>query len=336
MNYRHLLLPFALFVIGSTTRATHLRAGELRYEHMEGLTYRVQGILYLDPNSPADRPEIVIYIDGVADTVPRTEIIDFPSATSCGAIRRCVYETQHSFPGPGLYTIDMVDSNRNSGIVNVPNSVSQSFCVKAIIVIGANGPNNSVRFAAPALFSDMEWSTLVHDPIAEEDDGDSLSFDLVTPHGLGCIPIAGYALPYSPSPGWAWLDPTSGVYAWYMPNLIGEYTIAIRASEWRNNAMIGQVTRDMAFCVSALPTAVPTGSAATEDVHLLRVNDEWMLENNTPGVLIGELIDARGAMIRTLNLTSGRTLVPLSDQKSLVLLRTTDTAGRKRTFKLTP
>jgi len=147
-------------------------------------------------------------------------------------------------------------TNRNEGILNIPNSVNQTFCVGALLVIDpVLGPNNSVQFTAPQNDIRYSWSTLEYHPLPLEPDGDSLSFDLVTPNGMGCGDIPGYLEPedivWSAS-NWNAVDVDDGTYRWYFPQLLGEYVIAIRAREWRNGTLIGEVTRDMSICYGAL------------------------------------------------------------------------------------
>ena len=336
MNSRHHLLSLAFLAIGPASYATHLSGGELRYEHISGLTYRIQGILYTYLSSPADRPEIIID----QDTVPRTTMVDFPDGSGCGGIRVSTYETTRVFAGPGEYVIHMIDMNRNGGIVNIPNSDSQGFSVSATLIINPlTASNASPIFNAHQFTSSWNWSTLIHELQATDADGDSLSFHLVAPQDASGSPIVGYEFPeqFTSPGGFTWLDPETGTFLWDHPTLIGPYVIAIRCDEWRDGVLIGQVTRDMTICVSELPTAIEGGSNAAEDVRMLRVNDEWALDNNTQDLLTAQLIDARGAIIRTFNLASGRTIVPLIDQANgFVLLRTMDAEGRQRIFKLTP
>lgn len=37
--------------------------------------------------------------------------------------------TTHTYRGPGVYILSMDDQNRNGGVINVPNSIAQSFSV---------------------------------------------------------------------------------------------------------------------------------------------------------------------------------------------------------------
>jgi len=304
-NMRHLslILMLLLWAVGHQTFATHSLGGEFRYSHLQGLTYSIEFHYWTCLEAPADRPELILdYGDGVLDTVPRTSITDSPSAAGCcGGIRYSVYSTAHTYPSPGIYTLKMDDQNRNGGIVNIPNSISQSFCVTATLYISPiTGNNNSAVFGSGPMDWEYVWSTLVFDPMVTDTDGDSLSFELVTPLGLNCEPIAGYSFPSSPAPGWTWLDPATGVFSWYLPQTIGQFGIAIRASEWRNGQLIGQVTRDMILCIFQLPTSLDEVEHTSMITFRPSLADDLLLITN-PGSIPAalRLFDSLGRPVDT-------------------------------------
>ncbi|MEO8590656.1 MAG: hypothetical protein ABI432_14875 [Flavobacteriales bacterium] len=336
--HRSLALLF-LASLFTNAFATHVVAGEIRYSHLSITTYTVEVLIWSDLNSPADRPDILVdFGDGVLDTIPRTSMIDDPIGVPCYPLRRNSYSTTHTYPGFGTYIIRHTDANRNGGIINVPNSDEQAFSVSAMLIISPSmAGNNSVQFTTPAPTNEWNWSTLIHDLQATDADGDSLTFQLVTPEGLNGLPIDGYQSleNYTPVDGYVWCNPTNGALFWDHPTLLGEYAVAIRCEEWRGSELIGQATRDMIICVADLPTSVPTGYAAAEDMRVVQATDHWIFENDTPDILRGELIDARGSILRTFNLASGRTIVPSIDlMERLTLLRATTAEGHQRTFKL--
>ncbi|MBP6389878.1 MAG: hypothetical protein KA175_01710 [Flavobacteriales bacterium] len=238
--------------------ATHIRGAEIQYQHVSGNTYTIIVHFYLDPTSPADREEVVVDMgDGTNDTLPRLEIIPLPDATCETSLN--VYVGQHTFSGPGTYTIAMRDPNRNGGILNILDSDEVEMCARAVLVIDPLiGGNSSPVFDAQQTEVGYEYSTLVHQPNATDLDGDSLSFDLITPHGDDCLEIPGYTFPPDATPGadFAWADPLDGSFHWHNPQLMGEFVIAIRCREWRNGTMVGEVVRDMTLCISALPSSV--------------------------------------------------------------------------------
>lgn len=245
-----LLRPFLLLLAlmtGASAWATHNRAGEIIVCHEGGTTYRVTIITHTKLSAPADRPELVLdYGDGQIDTIPRTNIIDTPSRD----LRRSEYEVFHNYPNPGVYILSFDDQNRTGGVINVPNSIAQSFCVKTQLVIGvATGQNCSVRFLNSPIQDACINQLWVHNPAAFDADGDSLSYEPAVCLGLGCEPIAGYSFP---TPNYN-IDPISGTITWNAPSVTGEYNIAFIVREWRRvNGVyvnVGWVTRDMQITV---------------------------------------------------------------------------------------
>lgn len=317
MRHFSLIVMALLWTVGHQTFATHSHGGEFRYSHLQGLTYSVEFHYWTCLEAPADRPELIIdFGDGVLDTVPRTSITDNPSgAGCCGGIRHSVYSTAHTFPSAGIYTLRMDDPNRNGGIVNIPNSIFQSFCVTATLYISPiTGNNNSAVFGSGPMDWEYVWSTLVFDPMVTDTDGDSLSFELVTPLGLNCEPIAGYSFPSSSAPGWTWLDPATGVFHWHLPQTIGQFAIAIRASEWRNGQLVGQVTRDMLLCISQLSTTMNEFENSSLITFSPTLVDEILWISNggaLPSVL--RLFDSLGRTARTLIVQPGTQAIHLSD-----------------------
>lgn len=239
--------------------ATHNRAGEIIVCHVAGATYRVTIITHTKLSAPADRPELVLnYGDGETDTIPRTNISDDPSRD----LRRSEYTVLHDYPNLGVYTLSFDDPNRNGGVINVPNSIAQSFCVKTQLVVGAaTGRNCSVRFLNSPIQDACINQPWIHNPAAFDADGDSLSYEPAVCLGLGCNPIAGYSFP---SPNYS-INPTTGTITWNAPSVSGEYNIAFIVREWRRvNGVyvnVGWVTRDMQITVVPCNNRTPVVAA---------------------------------------------------------------------------
>jgi hypothetical protein len=241
------LFLFIILFAGSTSlNATHIMGGEFRYSHLSGSTYSIIFHFYTDLISPVDRPELIFdFGDGTLDTIPRTTIEDFPIGSICSSIRFATYVTQHTYPGPGTYIITLIDPNRNVGISNIPDSGAEPFCVSASLMTSLEvAGNNSVIFQNPQYLIVQNGWSLQHllDPF--DVDGDSLSFEPVVPSGTDCDPIAGYTFP---GPIFS-VDPGTGEWS-FTADALGEYVIAVRAKEWRDGQIIGEVTRDMTICI---------------------------------------------------------------------------------------
>ena len=136
----YLVIAFFLFLTYSY--ATHERAGEIMYRHINGLTYEVTILTYTYSPSPADRPQLTInWGDGTSSVLER-----FEKTPITNIIQRNVYIGEHTYVGGGIFTLSMEDPNRNYGIVNIPNSVNIPFYIQTELVINPFlGSNNSVE-----------------------------------------------------------------------------------------------------------------------------------------------------------------------------------------------
>lgn len=95
-----------------------------------------------------------------------------------------------------------------------------------------------------------------------------------------------------------WLDPATGVLLWESPTLIGPWVVAIRATEWRNGIMFGQVTRDMTICAQDLDTAVDAPVLTPPlFVHHSSLDDVVWVGNESDTQLSVDMIDAQGKLV---------------------------------------
>lgn len=243
---------FLQFFIVTTVFATHERAGEIVYRHIEGLTYEVKIITYTYAPSPADRPELEIYWgDGTSSVLPRTVKTDLTPV-----IRRNEYLGQHTYAGGGIFKISLEDPNRNYGIVNIPNSVNIPFYIETELIINPFlGVNNSVVLLNPPLDYGCVNRLYIHNPNAYDPDGDSLSYKLTICRGAGGLPIPGYTLPVASNS--FLISELSGDLIWDLPTIQGEYNVAFIVEEWRQGQRIGYVTRDLQIQIVACDNEPP-------------------------------------------------------------------------------
>lgn len=250
---------------GALVSATHNRAGEIILCRVgeTGFLYRITVITHTKLSAPADRPELEInYGDSpIWDTIARTNVQDFPAQD----LRRSEYVTEHLYSGAGEFMIQIDDQNRNGGVINVPNSIAQSFSVKTLLRISPlTGGNCSARFLNSPIQDACLNQPWVHNPAAFDPDGDSLSFEPAVCLGRFGQPILGYTFP---GPNYT-VDPTTGTITWIAPALAGEYNIAFIVREWRKvNGIwreVGYVTRDMQITVVPCNNQPPVISARND------------------------------------------------------------------------
>ncbi len=310
--------------------ASHFLGGEIRYTLTEGNTCLIEGILYSDLDSPADRPEITFTVNGEEIVVPRVTPQDF-FGTGCGNVRVSTYPFSYTFPGPGVYDVHFHDQNRSAGVANIPNSVNAGVCITARILIDPLlSPNSSPRFNIPQFVTSWVWSTLLHDPGATEADGDSVAYEMVVPLNTNCEPVLGYV----PPPGLvlSFVDPETGVFQWNTPPAIGFWNLCIRASEWRNGVLIGQVTRDMTVCVDQIATGVAENESPEPLAALVSDDGAWLQllgPSNAPSRV--QIHDPLGALVGTHRLGAGGSMVPIASLRSGVyIVRVAERSGATR------
>jgi len=241
--YRYILLILGfIFLSGLPGPPTHNRAGEITYEQIGDLTYRITIITYTatGPGPVADRPKLEVeFGDGASADVARIEEVFLPDY-----YKRNKYVWEHTYPGPGTYQIVVEDPNRNQGVRNIPNSVNVVFSIKTILIINPEvGYNNTPILLNPPIDKAALGYTFIHNPAAFDPDGDSLSYKLAICTGEGGKEIQGYSFP--PFTDSLVVDELTGDLIWAAPADTGKYNVAMTIEEWRYGVQIGRIQRDM-------------------------------------------------------------------------------------------
>ena len=283
-----------LFFISLHSFATHNRAGEITYKRIAPFTQVVGGISvpvytysftitkYTDHgNQVADRcVDTLDFGDGSPNGVAlRT---NGPTATCgctyCGVIiipdpqhivKINVYTIIHTYPGAGNFLVRSADPNRNSGVINMSNSVNQSFYIESLLVINNfTGANSSPVLLNPPIDKACFGQCFYHNPGAYDSDNDSLSYAITTSRADGGGTVPGYFYP----PGTYGIDAVTGLLTWCSPQLSGEYNLAFIVKEWRKNTngvyqLIGYVLRDMQVIVEPCPfNSAPPSIMVPQDI----------------------------------------------------------------------
>lgn len=273
-----------LFFIYLQGFATHNRAGEISYKRIAPYTQVVGGInvpvynyfitvtKYTDHgNQIADRcVDTLDFGDGTTGVAPRVNGTGSPTCgcNYCGVliindpggyvVKINTYTITHTYPGAGNYLIRSADPNRNANVLNMSNSVNQSFYIESLLVINNfTGANSSPEFKYPPIDKACLGQCFYHNPGAYDSDHDSLSYQITTSRSADGSTVPGYSFP-SGSFG---IDAVTGLLTWCSPALQGEYNIAFIVKEWRKNTngvyqLIGYVLRDMQVVVSPCPLNV--------------------------------------------------------------------------------
>jgi gliding motility-associated-like protein len=239
--------------------ATHNRAGEITYRYLGGYKYEITVLTYTFTPSLANRDSLSVnWGDGSAlETVLIDKKIFLPNN-----IRYNTYVGVHTYPGAGTYIISMEDPNRNGGVINIPNSVNVPFYIESKLVISPFiGPNSSPVLHAPPVDNGCIGYPFIHNPTANDPDGDSLSYSLIVCKGENGKDISNYTYPTANN--YLGIDPVTGDFVWDAPQVGGEFNFAILIEEWRFGVKIGYVIRDMQVYVATCSNQPPV----IADVH---------------------------------------------------------------------
>lgn len=305
---------FTSLLLAAAAKASY-RGAEIRYAPVAStlFTYSITVDIYRTVG-PGDNDEITLdYGDGINGMVPRVQFQDLDPQDNCGSVRLSTYQTEHTFPGPGSYSIRFNGASRGGGILNIPNSVSQGVCVEARLIINpVLGTNSSIAFDSLQIAWQQNWNTWSHAPTPVEADGDSLSFELVTPWGQSCALIAGY----NPIVGTnsIWLDPQTGAFLWDYPPFSGTYALAIRGSEWRNGQLIGQVTRDIHVCIAGFIAGIgEQNGGAVVSLWPCISADLVNLQNGTNAPLMLNVFATNGSLVETASIFPGSSILSIAN-----------------------
>ncbi len=280
MNRSRLLKTFFISIAILLTfpaYATHNRAGELLYEYISPLSYKVTVITYSkisDISANADRDSLRIdWGDGTLETVIRVNgpiVGGVPNGQLIGNdIKENIYESGvHTYSGAlPFYIISVTDQNRIADIVNISGG---SGSVNVPIYF-----EDTLKYIPPELFESNSSPVLLnppidyanvndtfyHNPNAFDIDGDSLYFTLVPSLSSSGVEVPLYVFPdqimqtpgIPPGPNNSFtIDPNTGEIVWATPQRQGTYNIAILIREFRYGFCIGTMLRDMEIFVDAI------------------------------------------------------------------------------------
>lgn len=279
------LILFLLVISSFQAKASHIVGGEIYYDYLGSNTYRFYIALYRDCASTGAAYDIPLPLSVFTGSGIRisNENVPFPGSNILPIVfnnpcitaptgictERAIYTTVLVLP-PSVsgYIVSYQRCCRGPNITNLTNPDDTGLTIKAIIPPGAQNQyiNSSARFVnyPPLVICNNE--DLNFDHSATDPDGDSLSYELVTPHaGANSATPAPNPIPNPPYPDVNWAGPFSAAmplgpgstttinpvtgHLFVDANNLGLYVVGIRVNEWRNGVLISYVTRDFLFRV---------------------------------------------------------------------------------------
>lgn len=258
--------------------ATHNRAGEITYRHLGGYTYEITVLTYTFTPSLANRDSLKV---SWGDGSPLETIFIDKKVFLPNNVRYNTYVGNHTYPGAGTYIISMEDPNRNGGVMNIPNSVNVPFYIESKLIINPFiGPNSSPVLLAPPIDNGCLGYPFMHNPTANDPDGDSLSYRLIVCKGENGKDIGNYTFPGASA--YLGINPVTGDFLWDSPQLIGEFNFALLIEEWRYGVKIGYIIRDMQVYVAACNNKPPVLSGLKDTCVIVGNTLTFMVSATDP------------------------------------------------------
>lgn len=287
---KRILLPLVCFLLLLSMRptvwATHYKGAEISYAHAGGTTYTLTITEYYDCSGltgPYGAPAGLLSfnwitgcnnplptalgaswtLDSDVEVTPLLPSVIPGGATDCGGqpggiagVRQLVYSRDFDFSGiiPCPLEIGYGDCCRGNLLNNLQTPGSVGWYTRTQIWDYPLN-NTSPQWLDPSFVIVDEGMPALVSMAAFDPDGDSLSYaldSLSANYGIGSIFNPSYSLdfPFGINAP-VWLDPLTGhFFISAYANLLGEYAVAVTATEWRNGQILSKSRRD--FVVQVL------------------------------------------------------------------------------------
>jgi hypothetical protein len=252
------ILPVVFLLVSPFwVRASHLRAAEVTAEQVScdnPYLYRITVTAYLNTFSgtafggESETDGHFSFGDGSIHLIPYMPATPRPDLGRGVGI--ATYSTEHLFAAPGMYRVHYIENDRNGNIVNLPNSHDVPMSTYIEIYIDPEmGCNSSPRLTIPPVDRTCPGVAFLHNPGANDPEGDSISYALSIPYSGRDTPANGYRDPDDPAfytnyntanekgdgPPEFTIDPVTGIVTWDASQIQGEYNIAFQIIEWRRH-----------------------------------------------------------------------------------------------------
>ena len=289
------ILGFSL-LIPSISQASHVAGAELRYEHLSGNRYRFHLLLYRDcagininyqytitgiPNCGGGITNILVNADS-SNTIGQicagyTDQCILPTSQYMG-FEVYYYHGDTILPSQcDDWSFSFYICNRNSAITNVVDPDSNCMYIETELNNLDVPDNNSPILTALPIFNLCNQVQYLH-LFAQDPDGDSLAFEMYTPHsdgyydlqyinGLSAYQPVTYALPQDSTR----FNPLTGDIR-FVADGAQITVVGVRVKEYRNGIFIGSEERDIEVlfgnCSSHPPIATGINNTLNFSAHV--------------------------------------------------------------------
>jgi hypothetical protein len=182
-TFRCILTTILFSALACEAYATHIRAVEIQVKQIDCSSSTVEVTIkaftnYFQTNVLlGGEGSLLSFGDGATFQVPETDYEVFDPDLHIGL---STFKITHTYNSPGYYTVSYAEENRNLGIINMGSGVI-AFYTETAFLLQEGACNHSPVLLAPAVDRACTGVAFYHNPGAVDADGDSLSYELVTP-----------------------------------------------------------------------------------------------------------------------------------------------------------
>ena len=316
-----------LFFVGAhQLMATHLLGGYLSYRLVNRVQCEITVHLLTDTGGGDQAGEGKLdFGDGTAQVGG----FDLSIEEKGGGINLVSFTVLHTYVAFGAYEISYVEPNYSMGINNIEQSSNVPFFVAARVEIGPLVQTN--QSPVLPLFSHQKGISGVKqriNPAAFDADEDSLSYELIVPGQDQGTRISGYSFPNDAifytdfnagneagdGPPVYLIDPVTGEILWDAPELLGDYGIAYKITQWRK---AGNVWEDIGESEVVLMDRITDTSAEVSISgpdpqcfeEILGLQEQFIVSVPAGQTLIAQVFsDLEGGLINGTPIDSGEVL----------------------------
>ncbi len=278
------LVLLLLLIFSGNSQATHAGGADLTYKCLGGLLYEIEATFYRDCGGSSEPGNVTITYKSATCSYTRSVLankvlmnngmeITFPCASASSTcnggmttgMRKWVYRTIITLPSAcadWVFSYRICCRNCTVTTIQTPCAVNSEIYVEAklnnLLAPGNSSPAfNNMPVAFICLGQNFNYNQGVTDI-----DGDSLSYELITPKisataEVTWLPPASTQSPLASSTPFT-INPVTGDIN-FTPSAMQIGILAIRVNEFRNGILIGSTIRDMQVytqnCFNSIPSA---------------------------------------------------------------------------------
>ncbi|QDK78118.1 T9SS type A sorting domain-containing protein [Spirosoma sp. KCTC 42546] len=262
-------------------QATHLIGGYIQAKAASGssLTYEITVTLYsyIGPATTEASSISVCFGDGNTATVTRASLVNVPLGSNniSSGIGINTYRINHTYAGPGVYTLMTSLTNRTPAVNVLNSTVQQEPLALTTTFTTVSAANQTPSLSIPTTGLYIPINQKITLPLHAIDvDGDSLVYGLAKSQTntmsdfCNYRQMSTYQFPNDAThQGTYKLNSRTGDLTWDAPTKLGNYTIVISISEYRNGVLLSQTAQEIMVIVADLPgtpSTIPAYEPAIE------------------------------------------------------------------------